>query len=568
MLQRSVSQTEEEEKKAAVAEKNLQTQTQQLMQHIQTVTRERQKIEQEASLNAAQQATATQAVRSINKQTAEVVGQLHKLEMDAANVQNELARIQVDVINTQAHSVQLQDTKRGLNTELKDRDALIEKYQLEIRQRSDEIEKKMLRVDRLNRKYEKLMESAEEPESMGPLEATIRNVKKQIDAIQSESTRLKQEWLKSQTQLVHAAAEADEILERTVELRARSSILSQKKTRLLQEIGINTAEVKRLGGNIQTMHADMSRINGLINRNSSQAMELANTASLLERDFTQELKELEAESMQMEAKLLALKETKAAILDNILETERQIMLWEKKIQLERETQAALDPEEGKGEVQAMEKEIHRMELRHEMLKREQEQLIQEMERAIEKRDAVVLRQRGRSTSASANPARNTASRELTEQALRKRIAATKKQLLQTERELENCNSRIEDRQAQIHQLTADLEAASTEYETLTGNCDGIKGDIDRLISMKQQWATAVAIRTTMAKKIGAVQRGSMGATKEADGLEVEGSLMSAESKLSALADVISVVQRDFGHLGDVLERVKLLAQDHVSIPAQ
>jgi len=35
------------------------------------------------------------------------------------------------------------------------------------------------------------------------------------------------------------------------------------------------------------------------------------------------------------------------------------MLWEKKIELERETQAALDPEAGMAECRAMEKEIHR-----------------------------------------------------------------------------------------------------------------------------------------------------------------------------------------------------------------
>jgi hypothetical protein len=34
------------------------------------------------------------------------------------------------------------------------------------------------------------------------------------------------------------------------------------------------------------------------------------------------------------------------------------MLWGKKIQLEKETQAALDPEMGKGETKAMEREVY------------------------------------------------------------------------------------------------------------------------------------------------------------------------------------------------------------------
>lgn len=39
------------------------------------------------------------------------------------------------------------------------------------------------------------------------------------------------------------------------------------------------------------------------------------------------------------------------------------MLWERKLQLEREMQAAIDPEAGNDVVEAMKKEIHRMRVR-------------------------------------------------------------------------------------------------------------------------------------------------------------------------------------------------------------
>jgi hypothetical protein len=58
------------------------------------------------------------------------------------------------------------------------------------------------------------------------------------------------------------------------------------------------------------------------------------------------------------------------------------MLWEKKIQLARETQAALDPNVGATELRDMEQEIHRMKLRQGQLVKLQEKLILEMERAI------------------------------------------------------------------------------------------------------------------------------------------------------------------------------------------
>lgn len=52
------------------------------------------------------------------------------------------------------------------------------------------------------------------------------------------------------------------------------------------------------------------------------------------------------------------------------------MLWERKLQLEKELQEALDPNIGGDIVEAMKKEIHRMELRLSELMRQQEKLIQ------------------------------------------------------------------------------------------------------------------------------------------------------------------------------------------------
>lgn len=61
---------------------------------------------------------------------------------------------------------------------------------------------------------------------------------------------------------------------------------------------------------------------------------------------------------------------------------RQIMLWEKKTQLARETRAAVDSEVGQGEIKAMNAEIHRMQVRYTQLMKQQEKMIQEMEKAV------------------------------------------------------------------------------------------------------------------------------------------------------------------------------------------
>lgn len=77
------------------------------------------------------------------------------------------------------------------------------------------------------------------------------------------------------------------------------------------------------------------------------------------------------------------------MLQSIVEAERQLLLWERKIQLEKEIQNALDPEIGQSEIKLLQKDIHRMELRLDELRKRQEQAIQEMERAVYKRQVII-----------------------------------------------------------------------------------------------------------------------------------------------------------------------------------
>ena len=53
-----------------------------------------------------------------------------------------MARIRVDILNTKSHNDSLQKTTDSLIGELTSKDKLIEKYEMEIRQRNDQNEKK------------------------------------------------------------------------------------------------------------------------------------------------------------------------------------------------------------------------------------------------------------------------------------------------------------------------------------------------------------------------------------------------------------------------------------------
>ena len=135
----------------------------------------------------------------------------------------------------------------------------------------------------------------------------------------------------------------------------------------------------------------MNKLNDHFSDNTIASQKLTNENFNLENEFVQKLKELENESIKLENQIQSLRDEKADILAEIVEAERQILLWERKIQLENEMQDALDPNIGQTEIVAMKKEIHRMELRFEQLRKKQEQMIKDMERAVFKRETIQMK---------------------------------------------------------------------------------------------------------------------------------------------------------------------------------
>lgn len=136
---------------------------------------------------------------------------------------------------------------------------------------------------------------------------------------------------------------------------------------------------------------EMNKLNDLFYKNTDLQEKLKNDNFNIENEFKQKLKELENESIRLENNISNLKEQKADILAEIVEAERQVLLWERKIQLEKEMQDHLDPSIGQTEIVAMKKEIHRMELRYEQLRKKQEEMIKDMERSVFKRETIQLK---------------------------------------------------------------------------------------------------------------------------------------------------------------------------------
>jgi len=162
------------------------------------------------------------------------------------------------------------------------------------------------------------------------------------------------------------------------------------------------------------------------------------------------LKELENETIKLEDQITKLKESKAEILAEIVEAERQILLWKRKTQLEQEMQEALDPDIGQTEIVAMRKEIHRMKLRYDQLRKKQEELIKDMERSVFKRETIQLKYLPKVEKKNAED-------RSSQGKLSRQIANLKQTLKHTTENAMQMDTTMEQRKREVNNVQGDIE---------------------------------------------------------------------------------------------------------------
>ena len=250
------------------------------------------------------------AAQSINKSTQAMQSAMHSKENEMAQVKNELARIKVDSLNTIAHNEQLKATVKEVDEELRRKEGLIAKYQLESRRRNDEIEKKMRDLDGLNRKFEALRSrldaaAGDAAAAVGPLEATIKNLRNEVEQKRRACGDLQRMWMSTQTELVKLANEAAAQAEKVSEMESQAAVLSQKRVRMEGQVRMQEKELKEVRSGIEQMHAEMGKLNELMSKNQGLCETLEDQSFTMETDFVNTLKDMEEEIVRLEAQARA-----------------------------------------------------------------------------------------------------------------------------------------------------------------------------------------------------------------------------------------------------------------------
>mmetsp|Transcript_148475 Transcript_148475/g.262127 ORF Transcript_148475/g.262127 Transcript_148475/m.262127 type:complete len:881 (-) Transcript_148475:132-2774(-) len=480
-LKRSMDGTMDETQKLNMNIQDSEHQLQVVEKNIQEVSRKTTSLLSQIDDEISEQTTVDRASSNSKKRIKKIREEIAQKEVETQNLHNEIARVTVDSLNTKAHNQMLKDRLKQLREDLSEREKLIEQYEQEIRKRHHQIEKKQLYVDRLNREYDekrtKLENEAGDADVAGPQEAKIKHMKKAIADISKECSDMQKDWIQKQTQLLSMSTETDRLRGHLADQKNRKMVLEQKRVRIEGQLETQHKEIKELDNAMKHLRFDMDRMNSVIVKNDGKSKELANNNQMMETEFVAKLKEIESQCLRMEQQVQAVKEEKDRMTNDILESERQVLLWERKIALEKEMQEALDPNIGQAESSAMQKEIHRMELRLDQLKRRQEQMIMEMERAIHKRDAIALKYEPK---AKKNKQVTTAAN------LKRQIQSLKNNLRLCTQANTDAEAKIQMSEQSLEQLQKTIESSAEECSRLERDAEGLRSEVQVSTVEKQR----------------------------------------------------------------------------------
>ncbi|KFV19042.1 Coiled-coil domain-containing protein 40, partial [Tauraco erythrolophus] len=403
---------------------------------IEKGTDAKERMENEIIAKLQDQMMSSKATKHFSQLAAKLHRRKTDLELHFSKAENDMAQVVLNATHTNCRLTILQKTLCELDKEIKNVCDLISRSESEIAKCSALIENKQGVVSQYNRRLEMIL-SQQGGQELGPLEMEINKLTKQIEEYNSEVLTLQKYWLNLQKELVKLTHEREEQIASLDTLKKQITIMQQKKVR--------TEKQKDIERHMRNMSNDLIKLNVLINKNNNSFEELRYGNIITENEFVRSLKAAEKESVEMQEKHSQLTEEKDRLLNSLVEAEHQIMLWEKKIQLTREMRAAVDSETGRGEIQAMRTEIHRMQVRHGQLMKQQEKMIRDMEASVSRREAIAIRGEGQNKTDTKRVTRSDFHRKKEE--LRKKISETQKNT-------QDCNKTILELESTQESLSA------------------------------------------------------------------------------------------------------------------
>ncbi|XP_063739147.1 coiled-coil domain-containing protein 40-like isoform X2 [Eleginops maclovinus] len=477
--------------------------------------------------------THNKAAKFSQRQTSKIATLKREKTFRLWQLENDVVMVGQEISKASHHLENLGLTTEALDNEIMESNKLLTAIQAKMSSFVALIAQKQSTVTNCNKKIYQIAAKTGH-EDLSPLQIKIEAIRVQIGELAAKIKSDQQLWMMRQGTLVAMTQEIEANSKEMLKLQTEYTAMQQKKIRLESEIVAEHREETELEKNAKMLRGDVLKLNTLLSKNAQLSQALAQENALRETDFLHRLKEAERESIQMQIKHEKTQEEKERLVNSLVEAERQIMLWEKKTQIVKETRSAVDSEVGQGDIQSMKAEIHRMELRLNQLRKQQEQLLRESEASVERREVIVLRREAMLHTPKKQATKGELN--LVTQGLQRKIHGTHKHVVEYEqaiRELEVSQVRLSDRLAQQKQQLSELCSTSYVLDPEFENLQDVK---------ERNFAQLVTLQSRM-KKLQGVCEGSYRASTSSE--SVGAALQSQMERVRAVGTILQRVCEEF-----------------------
>ncbi|KAM4612412.1 coiled-coil domain-containing protein 40 [Polymixia lowei] len=410
-------------------------------------------------------------------------------------LENDIAVVGLENSEVSQHLDDLTITLEALEQEIAQRNKLLAASQAKIAGRVTVIERKQATINGYNKKIQQIAASTGHAD-LSPLQIHAESLTKQLEELAAGISKDQQLWMWQQGVLVGLNQERQANSEHMLKLQTQYTTLQQRKIHTESKMEAEHREQAELERHMKMLRGDMLKLNSLLSKNGQLRLALEQENTLMETDFLHRLKEAERESVEMQMRLERTKEEKERLLYSLVEAERQIMLWEKKTQLARETRSAVDV--GQGDIDMMKAEIHRMEVRYGQLMKQQEQLLRESEATVARRESIVLRSEAQARGGHKRTTHSSLNHAV--RGLRRNIQDTHTQVAESEQVIKELQ------ESQVH-LCISLSQKKQELIELHGTSSVLASDLLKLQDTKDRNLARLVALQTRAKQLQAVREG-------------------------------------------------------------
>ncbi|XP_041641534.1 coiled-coil domain-containing protein 40 [Cheilinus undulatus] len=463
---RTLNETEHTHAMLSKEASTLQTEVNDQRKQLEKESAVRLELEDKIMTHMQQKLTHTKDAKYSQRLTSKTAALKREKVSQLCQLENNIAAVDLETTEVIQHLDCLALIQEALDEEITKSSKILTTSEKKASSLLKLVEQRETSITNCNKKIDQIIASTGH-EDLSPQQIKIEELKSQNAELEASITRVKQFWRQKQEILEELIQKIETNSRKMFKLQQESTRLQKEKICLESQLAIEHREETELDKDTKMLKRDLLKLNTLIGKNAQLSVSLEQENELMETDFMHRLKDAERECTEMQMKYEKTQEENETLLNCLLEVQQQIMLWEKKIQILKETRSIVN-RESQGEVQEMKAEIRRMEIRLDRLMKQRERLLKESEATVTRRENLVLRREAMVYNPSKQREKNRkGDLERRIQGLQRKVRDTHKKVGECDQEIRNLEESkvsLSNRITQQEQKLEDLRRTNFDLE--------------------------------------------------------------------------------------------------------